>query len=99
MRSKSMRTTEMIMRCPWCGKHLDRSSSVNCEEAPEEGDFTLCFGCGEWSVFASGMHLRKPDDEEFDEIGTDPEMMKVRWAWTEAKNQQRRDEEAKRNAH
>ena len=66
---------------------------------PEEGDVTLCFGCGEWCVFDYGMHLRKPTDKEFDEIGTDPDCMGARWAWTEAKKLQISEEEAKRRAH
>lgn len=78
-----MRTTKLDMMCPWCGRQMDRVSSVNLDAVPEEGDITLCFGCGEWCVFDDGLHLRKPSDEEFDIIGSDPDMMKARWAWTE----------------
>lgn len=94
-----MKTTKMLMLCPWCGRSMDRMSSVNADAVPEEGDVSLCFGCGEWCVVDNGMHLRKPNDKEFEEIGTDPDCMKARWAWTEVKKLQIQEEEAKRRAH
>jgi hypothetical protein len=94
-----MKTTNLEMACPWCGRNLDRVSCIDGEDVPEEGDISLCFGCGEWCVFDNGMHLRKPNDEEFEEIGTSPECMQSRWAWTEMRKQYEKDQAAKRSAH
>lgn len=41
-----MKTTRhKTSRCPHCGHKLDASSSVNSDDPPLSGDFTICWGC------------------------------------------------------
>lgn len=77
--------------CPWCGVKHDADTLVATKgdvalptTRPEPGDLTMCAGCGEWAMYdivPGG--LRKPDDEEFLQIGNDPNCRAIRAAWTE----------------
>jgi hypothetical protein len=65
--------------CPWCGKKHDRVSGVvekgsitpeTKEPVPEDGDATMCIGCGMLSIFegtAKG-NLRFPSKQEWVEL-------------------------------
>jgi len=33
------------VRCPRCGRELDGALNVEGDDAPDPGDFTVCFGC------------------------------------------------------
>jgi hypothetical protein len=68
--------------CPFCGAVHDGASNVSSNDAPSDGDVTLCIDCGEWGIFAPvvGM-LRKPTDAEYEFLGTDKDARKVREAW------------------
>jgi hypothetical protein len=48
-------------RCPHCGYKTDAATAVNEAEtrAPEPGDFSVCFGCGEINKFDDHMALIK----------------------------------------
>jgi hypothetical protein len=79
-----MRLNERSMVCPFCERESDATACVSDEEAvPSDGDFTLCFYCGEWAVFSSIIAggLRKPKSTEYDILGQDKEMQKIRAAW------------------
>lgn len=71
--------------CCYCGKYQPHASPAHTDEPdadPGDGDLSICIACGEWNVF-EGDHLRKPTDDEFEEIGTDVECHRVRAAWLE----------------
>lgn len=58
------------VHCPHCAKPVDASSSLDgkTRRAPRTGDFALCFGCAEPSVYEIGplgqVSLRKPTADE-----------------------------------
>jgi hypothetical protein len=69
--------------CPFCDCHHDRVSEVTGAVYPEDGDATLCFGCGRFCIFdcdAPG-GLRKPTDKEQRMIDRDDRMNKIVAAW------------------
>lgn len=51
--------------CPYCGKVNDAATRTSEEPSfPSAGALTVCFGCGEWSIFEADFSLRKPTDSE-----------------------------------
>jgi hypothetical protein len=73
-------------RCPWCKAVNTRATNAVPGETvqPVDGDVAMCFYCGEWSIYdmAARHRQRKPTEDEFIEIGEDPDCQKVRAAWT-----------------
>ena len=69
--------------CPFCSRCNELASPASGELEPEDGDFTLCIGCGEWSVFDSrwSSGTRKPTFAEYQQIVANPMMSKARAAW------------------
>lgn len=53
------------MRCPACDKKLDASTEVDAgsKRPPEQGDVTICMGCGEILEYAEGPRLVKVKEE------------------------------------
>jgi len=87
----------MKTRCWQCGKEHDRATGVDISGVkknwrPKNGDVTLCISCGEWNVFDSKVEdrIRKPTPQEFFDIGLDPACRKVRWAWTQVRDEKRK---------
>ena len=81
--------------CPFCRAVHDAAAVVegigDPNEHPQAGDFTLCFECGRWLVFADDkLRLRKPTAPESDEIARDAQFRRVRAAWLEFRNRQGR---------
>jgi hypothetical protein len=80
-------THEIQSYCSYCGKLHDRTSAVapkgkyRREPMPEEGDITLCFDCGEWSVYDSQGQLRKPTEQERIHLRNDIIASQVHEAW------------------
>ena len=68
-------------QCPHCGHRTDRARSVFGDHAPSENDLSLCFECGEWSVFGADLALRAPTDDEFAMIGEETDCRRARAAW------------------
>lgn len=65
-----------LQPCPYCGASLDAAGSPDGTpmRPPEEGDYLLCFTCGEpavWSVGPFGVALRKPTAEELAEFAVE----------------------------
>lgn len=59
--------------CPHCGKPLDAAGPPTAEPSrpPTDGDFLICFGCAEPSIFQTGplgVYLRKPTAGELAEF-------------------------------
>jgi hypothetical protein len=85
-RRKKKITRYPLTPCPYCLKGIDAATPVDDDAAvPGPGDVTLCFECGEWCVFAEGMTLRKPTDEELTEIALARPFQIAREAWVDAK--------------
>lgn len=79
-------THEHSCICPYCDRHMDRVQEVLGDEEdhmPEDGDVTLCIGCGSFSVFDSSAKggLRKPSPTDLEEIALEPELRRVWRAW------------------
>lgn len=74
---------ELPGKCPHCGAETDRATLADATEAarPSEGDVTLCWECGEWSVFGEGLELAVPDDAMKLKIGFNPDCRRVRELW------------------
>lgn len=59
-------------KCPFCGSLNDRVTYVGeGDPAPDPGDTSICFRCGEVGVFTELGTVRKPNAEEQFEIGCD----------------------------
>jgi hypothetical protein len=79
--------------CAWCGKLNDRhESTTNPKAHMHKGDISLCISCGEWNVF-TGRRLRIPTDVDLEEIASNPLCRRVREAWVEMMDEERRNEE------
>jgi hypothetical protein len=50
---------------------------------PSPGDLSLCFKCGEWTVFDQDLKHRKPMPDEYDEIAESEMCRQMRRAWVE----------------
>lgn len=77
--------------CTNCGYELD-AATVVAEEignktSPEEGDITICIGCGHLMVFDKDMVLRNPTDDEILKVAGDPRMVAVQKALAAIKKQ------------
>lgn len=57
--------------CRDCGKTMDACRALNSRERPTAGSVTVCFYCGEISVFEDDRHLREPTAEEMERIRAD----------------------------
>lgn len=73
--------------CPHCKLQHHAAASINKEDyvAPQPGDLGLCVDCGEWMIIGQNYRARKPTDEEYIEIGSNPDCQRARWAWTKIK--------------
>lgn len=68
--------------CLRCGEHIDGHSGVEDEAAqPYPGALSICAYCGKLAMFASddgeALYLRELSDEEREEWGRNPEVIKV----------------------
>jgi hypothetical protein len=73
------------LRCPHCDHDVDSATQTdeNPEGAPEDGDFALCIGCGEWGIYQGTppTEIRRPTLAEWTLIGMDPNCSRARRAW------------------
>lgn len=84
----AMRNTfELKNQCPFCGKECDLVSNTSGSRMPEDGDLSLCIGCGEFSIFDPAMAtgLRKPNTLEYESIANNPHARLAREAWLKVK--------------
>ena len=72
-------------RCWSCGHENDTVSSVveDKQERPENGNFSFCIYCGEFSIFDDTYpdNLRKPNPQENWEIAHDKELERLKISW------------------
>lgn len=61
--------------CPHCGELHDGVANMTSTNPPKEGDFGMCFECGDWCVFNADGSRRKPNDDEQRTLATDPELI------------------------
>lgn len=55
--------------CQKCDHKLNTSAGLTAGLAnPEEGDISICLYCGEISIYRSDLTLRKPTEQERDEL-------------------------------
>lgn len=76
--------------CPFCGEHHDRiTSPLDDDVFPKNGDATMCFACGRFSLFDldSDPGLRKPTKREQRELDADDRIARIRKAWETVKRQ------------
>lgn len=66
--------------CWHCFAPNDAATGADHDEAPTDGDVTLCIECGEWGIF-EGESVRKPTDDEYVEIVDNPITARMRAAW------------------
>jgi len=66
--------------CSRCGMKLDGATNVSGQGAPDDGDYSFCIYCGNWSIFEGGM-LRPPTSGEAMAIAADPKLLSVEYAW------------------
>jgi hypothetical protein len=77
--------------CAHCGHHHELITAVEkkgktvakYEPRPRDGDATLCFGCGRWNIVDDGSDggLRKPTDEESEQLSADLTSRTIADAW------------------
>lgn len=66
---KTFRTN--ICSCPNCGHIFDSASAVKIEEAPKDGDLSVCVYCAAFLKFNPDLSLSLLSDEEFVELSYD----------------------------
>ena len=59
--------------CPYCGTKLDIATKVNNfkidnESMPKPGAISLCFSCGELSIFNDGLYMRKMTQKDMEDF-------------------------------
>jgi hypothetical protein len=70
--------------CPDCGYEIDDASGVGtaADQRPEEGDTAVCIACAGVGIYVSNkdgsLGLRKPTEEESEDLATSEELTKVR---------------------
>lgn len=68
--------------CPYCNAvHDSVTQETNQPITPSDGDYSLCWSCGEWTIWKRG-RLRKPTATEFYRIQNDKHLRSVKMAWT-----------------
>lgn len=72
-----MKSTYQPTLCPYCGKANELHASMRHGRTPQDGDFMLCVGCGQFAIYA-GKALRKPNVFEEHTIQTDPALQNAR---------------------
>lgn len=90
-----MTTTELRLRCPWCGKVNELATGVEGAEVPHAGAISLCVSCGHWSIYELdfiGLRQRKPTEEEWMDMEDDETVRTVTLAWRKTFAPTRKDE-------
>lgn len=85
-----MLSHEMPTICPFCGQHHDAATHTGgTNSEPDDGDVTLCFGCGRICIFDSDSYggLRKPTKKEQRAIGRDERVSELVTAWKVVRRQ------------
>ena len=76
--------------CPFCGQKHDATTNAQGHDVlPDNGDVSLCFGCGAFCVFDEAAYggMRKPTKKEQRSFDRDERLKKVRDGWRTVKRQ------------
>lgn len=66
-------------KCPYCGIEADGwASTERGQQAPNEGQPTVCVYCSELSVFNEDLTLRKPTEKDIQDYKEDGVMYQIR---------------------
>lgn len=80
-----MKDVFLVTMCPHCGIDHNMMACLDGDSTIEDGDYSLCSGCGEWRVFINGgKAFRKPTDKEQAEIDGSPACRNLKKAWERA---------------
>ena len=81
--------TDWPSTCPFCRQRHDAVTTAirDGEPVPVEGDVSICFTCGEFSVFDATGGARKPTRAEQRVIDADPRVRQARAAWHKVKDE------------
>ena len=72
---------EFDATCPYCFAIHNRVGTGDDDQAmPRDGDITICFVCGEFSVFEDDK-MCKPNSTQWVKIASSPDARKMRAAW------------------
>ena len=73
----------LAARSSSCDIHHEVATGLRDDRHPEDGDITLCFQCGQLSVFDCGAHgkLRNPTPTEERVMARDDRLTKVLAVW------------------
>lgn len=86
--------------CPWCGYVIDVASQVIATDGlsmqeveldnmrPHDGAWSVCMACATPSVFmldAFGVRMTQPDEEQWDEMRRDPNLVTTVFGIVEAR--------------
>lgn len=69
--------------CPYCGRENNAVHEIHDgQKPPDEGDYSICWGCGEISIFERNLELRKATVPELVVALADPEISGalIHWA-------------------
>lgn len=63
--------TDNVSTCPTCGHKLDAFTNTQNDEAPEEGDVTICIECTSYLGINKDLTLKLLTADEFAELPSD----------------------------
>jgi len=66
--------------CPFCEFPLDGASQVNGDNLPKPRDVSVCYKCGNISVFDDDLNLRRPTPKEEREFESDQTIIETQKA-------------------
>lgn len=75
-------TFDLNTTCPYCGR-VNNAASGQSGTRPDPGDVSMCWRCGQFTIFADDLTLRVPTVEEWQELVADEEVWAVVIAWME----------------
>jgi hypothetical protein len=85
-----LNSTDVDTVCPFCGRHHEAATeAMNRQDYPENGDATLCFACGAFSIFDQDSEggLRKPTKVEQRSLDGDDFVQGIITAWKVTRRQ------------
>lgn len=83
-----MTTHEAEVVCPFCGTANEAATNAEpSESSPLDGDVSLCFQCGKFSLFDRTARggMRKPTKQQQRQIDADPRVQQLKSAWRQVK--------------
>jgi hypothetical protein len=77
-------------QCPHCKKVQEAYAAADGSNiSPVDGDMSICFDCGEWSIFQN-KQLRLPDEKERKHIDNDFQCRRIVDTWKKLMQEKQR---------